>query len=65
MFKDNSKTIVERIAKQDDKINELVDEMNKSIEIVNGYTTDEETRVANEQERITVNYFNAFIHFIN
>lgn len=56
MFKDKSKTIVERIANQDAKINELVDEMNKSVEIVNGYTTDEETRVANEQVRIE--YYN-------
>lgn len=56
MFNDKSKTIVERIAKQDAKINELVDEMNKSVEIVNGYTTDEETRVRNEQERIE--YYN-------
>ena len=56
MFNDKSKTIVERISKQDAKINELVDEMNKSVEIVNGYTTDEATRVANEQVRIE--YYN-------
>ena len=39
-----TKTILENINEQNDRINECVD-------IVNGYTTDEETRVRQELER--------------